>query len=466
MKIMTLEKAFLILLFPTLFSCEDYLEIDAPDHKIISSTVFENDQTAQSALVGMYNQLASVHFSGGGASGVTVLGALSADVVKPIYERNLPYMEFDQHRILPDNFRNLNLWSSAYNVIYMANGLLDGGYNSESISDPVRKRIMGEASFIRAFTYFYLVNLYGDVPLVLTTDYRINSVAERNSEEDVYQQITTDLQTAVDLLNSDYSAGDRTVVNKYAAVALMARVQLYQGNWLEAEMLSRKVIEQSGSYEILEDLNSVFLTGSQEAIWYLSPKGRGLSLTNTQEGASFLIHPMFYFLAQFKLELGFVNSFSSEDKRLMNWIGFHQATSYYFPNKYKIFYSTEEPTEYSMVLRLAEQYLIRAEARAMQDNLSGAISDLDIIRERAGLTLIADTNPGVGKSQLLQLILQERKKELFTEWGHRWFDLKRTGKAEEVFATESSLWQQTDAYYPIPESERMSNPNLTQNGGY
>ena len=458
-------RAVLLLLFVLFVSCEDYLEVDAPDHKIDSATVFSNDQTALSALTGLTNQLASLNFSNGGGTSVTVLAGLSADVLMPVYSTNQAYKEFDEHELLPDNYRNLNLWSSAYNIIYMANSLLEGVENSKDISNDVRNHILGEASFVRAFTFFYLVNLYGEVPLILSTDYRSNSLAERRPVEEVYQQISLDIQTAIDLLDSSFPTGERTVISQHAAIALMARVHLYREDWQQAELYSTQLIEQTETFEIVEDLDSVFLANSKESIWQISPKGRGYSLTNTEEGAAFIIPPFFYFLAQLKLEPGFVNSFSPEDERLENWVGYHQGTSYYFPYKYKVHNSIEEPTEYSMVLRLAEQYLIRAEARAMQNDLSGAISDLDVVRKRAGLPLVADNNQTIGKDELLTLITEERKKELFTEWGHRWLDLQRLEKATEIFGNNPQ-WQETDVLYPIPETERMANPNLTQNNGY
>lgn len=444
-------------------SCEDYLEIDAPGNKIVGSNVFLNEETAKSALVGLYNQLASVNFSSGGISSVTVLGALSSDILKPIYTTNFTYLEFEQHELLPSNFRNESLWSSAYNIIYMTNALLEGVENNQEISDNLRSRIKGEASFVRAFTYFYLTNLYGDVPLILTTDYRSNSLAERNPEEEIFQQVLIDIENAIDNLDTEYATGERTAVNEAAALALMARTQLYLENWKDAELYSTRVLDQTGKYELLEDLDSVFLANSKEAIWQISPEGRGYSLTNTQEGAVFIIHPLTYFLAQFKLDPTFVDSFSSEDKRFKNWIGFHERTGNYFPHKYKIQNSTADATEYSMVLRLAEQYLIRAEARARQGNLSGAISDLNLIRERADLDSVSESV--TGQEELIQLILEERKKELFTEWGHRWLDLKRLGQATEGFG-DSNTWEQTDLLYPIPETEREKNPNLTQNAGY
>ena len=463
MKTIVTKTVIFSLLLMMVTSCEDYLEVDVPKNKIVSSTIFQDDETAQSALTGLFNQLASVNFSGGGPSSVTVLSGLSGDFLTPIYTTNEAYMQFERHELRSDNFRNENIWSSAYNIIYTTNSLLEGVENSNQLSDDVRKKIQGEASFVRAFTYFYLVNLYGDVPLILTTNYRENSLAERNSQEEVYESIVTDLETAIDLLDAEYSNGERTRVNKFAAVALMARVQLYLENWQAAESYSSQILDETEQYKLLEDLNQVFLANSKEAIWQISPEGRGYSLTNTQEGGLFIIHPLYYFLAQFKINKSFVDSFSTEDKRLRDWISFHEGTSFYFPYKYKIQNSTEAVTEYSMVLRLAEQYLIRAEARARQNNLEGATTDLDMLRERAGIETVEEIEPVVGQEELLELILEEKKKELFTEWGHRWLDLKRTQRASEIFI---ETWENQDIYYPIPENERIKNPNLTQNDGY
>src|SRR5690606_29156305 len=132
--------------------------------------------------------------------------------------------------------------------------------------------------------------------------------------------------------------------------------------------------------------------------------------------------------------------------------------------------SVESLAEYSMMLRLGEQYLIRAEARAKQGNLASAISDLDAIRDRAGLPLIADINPAISQNALLDLILHEREVELFSEWGHRWFDLIRAGHADErmviVTPSKGGTWEITDQLLPIPYNEILLNVNLIQNPGY
>jgi hypothetical protein len=138
------------------------------------------------------------------------------------------------------------------------------------------------------------------------------------------------------------------------------------------------------------------------------------------------------------------------------------VTDFYYPYKYKSRLSSG-PAEYYIVFRISEQFLIRSEVRAYLNDLPGSIADLNKIRNRAGLpnTLAND------QSSLLAAIEAERRVELFTEWGHRWFDIKRTGRADLVLANEKGAnWQPTDTLYPIPFGQIQLNQNLTQNPGY
>lgn len=448
-------------------SCEKFVEIDAPDHKITSEEVFSSDETAISAMKGIYNQLSVSSFSNGSTSSITLLAALSADNLRNIRSTNFSRMEFEENEILPTNPNNQNLWASAYNIIFLSNSLLEGIENSDNVSINVKNRLEGEAKFIRAFTYFHLVNLYGEVPLILVTDFQQNELATRDPEEKIYQQIIKDLQASITHLGEEYPGGDRTQVNRFAAMAFLSRVALYLEDWQLAVDMSSQIIAASSTYEVLEDPNQVFLANSREAIWQISPVGRGDAATHTEEGNLFIIHPVFSFFASVQLENDFVATFTVQDKRLLNWISYNEALEAYYSYKYKIWNSNEQPIEeFSMVLRLAEQYLIRAEARAEQDKLKEAIEDIDVIRGRAGIDLVSQSYPGIGKEALLDIILEERRKELFTEWGHRWLDLKRTGRAGEVLGQDNPLWESTDVLYPIPGEERMRNPQLTQNPGY
>ncbi|MFY0255507.1 RagB/SusD family nutrient uptake outer membrane protein [Chitinophaga sp. 30R24] len=157
------------------------------------------------------------------------------------------------------------------------------------------------------------------------------------------------------------------------------------------------------------------------------------------------------------------NAFELGDTRKSKWINSITVlgSAYLYPYKYKS--RTNNNAEFEMVLRLAEQYLIRAEARAQQNNTSQAKEDLDVIRLRAGLTGTTATD----KNSLLLAIEHERQVELFCEWGHRWLDLKRTNRSTAIIGTEKPAgWQDTDVLYPIPQSAVSTNSKLSQNKGY
>lgn len=447
-------------------SCEDFVEPDAPNHIVSSEQVFNTEETARSAMMGIYNQLTRTSFCGGWENSVSVLAGLSSDNLTSLWETNFDYMEFDQHSIIPDNSRNQQLWAGAYNLIYMCNSVLEGIQYAPNLSEELRNSMEGEAKFMRAFSYFYLTNLYNDIPLLLTTDYENNALANQTESAVVYQQILSDLISAEGLTEIDYRDGERRFINKHVVRAFLARVHLYLENYEEAEYWSTQVIAQEDQYQLMDNLNETFLANSPEAIWQISPIGQGGSLSYTYDGYIMIIDPNSASLNPVRLTQDLLGVFDNNDLRRQLWINYDQETDSYYAYKYKDRNSTNNITEYSMVLRLAEQYLIRAEARAKLGNLNGGISDLNIIRDRAGLPSINEEIPNLNMELLLNEILLERRRELYTEWGHRWLDLKRTGNAAEVFENGNTPWQDTDTFYPIPEEERMKNPNLGQNPGY
>ncbi|MDO6761904.1 RagB/SusD family nutrient uptake outer membrane protein, partial [Tamlana sp. 2_MG-2023] len=158
-----------------------------------------------------------------------------------------------------------------------------------------------------------------------------------------------------------------------------------------------------------------------------------------------------------------LNAFEVGDLRYDNWLGniTDGTTTWFFPFKYKVKLSPSLE-EYSMVFRLAEQYLIRAEARAQLNDFSGALLDLNTIRNRAGLP---DVNLS-SQETMLTAIYKERQVELFSEWGHRWYDLKRSNRIDQVLSSVKPQWVSTAKLYPIPIDEVSRNGNITQNPGY
>ncbi len=455
-------KVGLLLLCASVFSsCEKFLAVDPPSTKIPAQVVFQDAAMATSALVGIYlNLYQSASFACGDPQSVVSLAGLSADELKN-NKLQPAFLEFQSNAINPSGSYVRSPWATMYQAIYQANSAIEGLDASTVLSGTLKSQLKGEALFVRAFCYFYLVNLYGDVPLAVTTDYNLNNSLTRSPSTDVYDQIKADLLAAESLMADSYDGTERIRPNRFAATSLLARVYLYTGEWGRAEDKSTKVIE-STLYN-LETLNGTFLSTSKEAIWQIRPYD-GQPYTN--EGYFFGLDAGALYNV---LTDGLMQSFESGDGRKTSWTTSKSSSgvTIYLPNKYKKYQVSGVLNEYSMVIRLAEVYLIRGEARARQNKLPLAIADIDKIRVRAGLPTIQSTNPGISLSNLMLAFEKERRIEFLAEWGHRWLDLKRLNRAEAVLSSKQPGWNNNKLLYPIPASEIRKNKNLNpQNPGY
>lgn len=464
------------ILIINLNSCSNLIKVDPPITSINRDNAFNNDATATAVVTDILAQLSGGNLSLGGSMGnIFLFGGLAADEIKLYAVNNSGFNIFYYNSYSANT--DLRFWNSTYSLIYSANTVIEGLSSNTKLTDGVRIQLLGEAKFIRAFCYFYLINLYGDVPLVLTTDVLKNATLERSSVSMVYSQIFNDLKESQNLLSENYrssnvlnSTSERVRPNKWAAKALLARAYLYNSKFDEAEILATEVIQKSSLFSI-DSLDAVFLKNSNECIWQLQnvTSTRG----NTGEGNIFILpetgpnnddYPVY--LSKFV-----VNCFESSDQRKTHWIDSLKVDSntvYYYPFKYKSGASTPDnmSTEYEMVLRLGEQFLIRSEARAQLGNILGAREDLNVIRKRAGLVETSAND----KEGLLSAILHERQAELFTEWGHRWFDLKRTKSIDSVMnvvAVDKGItWNSDFGLWPIYIQELFADPKLVQNPGY
>ena len=443
-------------IFCLMSSCKKYIQIAPPSNEATSAVVFSDEQSALSTVMGLYYQMSTnglTIFDGG----MSIFAGLSADEFSNTTV-STTYDPFSKNLIPPnETTTNLNrLWRWAYTVIYQTNAIIEGLAKSTALNQSFKDKLTAEAKFCRAFTYFYLVNLYGEVPLLTSTDFRITSVAPRSSTADIYQLIKTDLLFAENLLAASYPEGDIRPT-RFTASALLARLYLFMGDWVNAEIKASLVIN-SNNYSLATDLGNVFLAGSSEAIWQLSHTN-----FNTYEGFTFIPSASASSKPSLALTPALLNSFEPGDQRKTKWTGSKTVSgvTYTYPLKYKI-KNSSTVSEDNMVFRLAEQYLIRAEARAQQNNISGAQSDLNIIRNRAGLT----GTSAIDQASLLLAIEQERRIELFAEWGHRWLDLKRWNQVNAVLGVIKPTWNATAVLYPIPQAEINLNPFLTQNPGY
>lgn len=469
-------------------SCRKLVDIPPPINSITDEAVYSANNTAVSILTGLYVSMSQPSTGGfNGIQGSLVSTSLSADELYLSAGFLGMQSSFFQNDLINDIHSGGNSWAPLYNIVYRCNAAIEGLMASQTLSAGIKQQLLGEAYFIRAFCYFHLVNFFGSVPLAVSTNYKKNTLLARAPVADVYQLIISDLKKAQELLSEEYLNGnvnaptnERIRPTKWAAAALLARAYLYTEDYANAAAQASAVISNNALFS-LPVLNDVFLKNSREAIWQLQPVG---AFFNTEEAKIFIIPPTgIDNINPFYLNPSLIKSFEPDDQRRIpgNWIGeiLIDTTHYYYAYKYKN--NTYNPeinpstgsrfmTEYQMVLRLAEQYLIRAEALAQQDDLAGAIRDLDNIRNRAGLPLIATTNPGIAKEALLDTILHEKQVELFTEWCHRWFDLKRTDRINTVMSIETPLkggvWDSREALYPISISELQKMPNLVQNPGY
>lgn len=460
MKPFKLPGYFIVSSFLFIFfcSCKKFVSIPAPLTQVETSRIFENDQAATAAAVGLYSQMMQTTLTFTNAA-VTIYPALSAD---ELYNTavNADYDLFRSNEIQSSTTGLTRMWTFGYRNIYHSNAVMEGLNNSIALSDSLKKQLRGEMLVVRALNYFYLVNLFGNVPLVTTTHLEDNQSLARFPVAAIYQLIIADLLEAKSLLKESYPSAGRARPNKWAASALLARVYLYLQNWSQAEAEASAVIN-SGSYSLVSNLSSVFLSSSNEAIWQLSPVSTSI---NTGEGNLFIPLSATTKPAFAATDL-LVAAFESNDQRKANWLKSTVVSglSYYYPYKYKIRTGAPPYTEYYMVLRFAELYLIRAEARAKQNSIAGAQDDLNKIRNRAGLP----NTTAITQPLLTTAVEQERRVEFFAEWGHRWFDLKRTARADVILQpVKLPGWQPTDVLYPLPQYELDTNPFLTQNPGY
>lgn len=464
--------AFLVLITISLFSCKKLVEVEPPINGEPAELVFDNDLSAASASTGLL-----ITISGGtsnpftGLSSISVGDGLSADefnlnpsaistILKQLYSNSLAASPY---------------WSTLYSNIFHANAIIEGLENATKLTPRVRNQLLGEAKFIRALCYFYLVEHFGDVPLVLSTDYEVNRQLGRNDVSEVYTQIVNDLESARNSLSDDFLDAnitfptvDRVRPNKWAATALLARIHLFRKEWIKAEELSTIVINNSAKFKLTANLDSSFLKNNTEAIWQLQPLQTG---SNTEDAKVFILtstgpntgsRPVW-------LSQGLLSSFEPTDKRKVSWIKNVTVgtTVYYYSYKYKVNALNSPLTEHLTVLRLPEQFLIRAEARAHLGRVSEGLSDLNLVRRRVGLNDVSTTAPDA----LINYLIKERRVEFFGEWGHRWLDLKRTSQLDSLMnvitPSKGGNWNSHRSLFPIPERDMTLGPNLSpQNPGY
>ncbi|QKJ32855.1 RagB/SusD family nutrient uptake outer membrane protein [Mucilaginibacter mali] len=459
----------LIFLSLLLVSCKKILNVSPPSNQLVTTSVFASDDVAIAAQLAVYSQMKLDNYS------IDKITGLSSDELFT-YATDQTTKDFYTNSLsaVLDETGTGNLWKSHYNYIYEENAILENLGKSTGISSRVKQQLTGEAKFMLGFFYFRLVNLYGNVPLVITTDPKVNASLSRATQTDIYNYIISQLTEALSLLSENYvdassvkTSIDRVRPTKSAASALLARVYLYNKQYSEAGQQATNVINNS-VYKLCS-LDSVFLINNAEAIWQLMQPP---TASATAEGSFFVLTAAPSGSNTSTISTLLLSAFENGDSRRTKWIGTFGtgASAIYFNNKYKAGpNATGAPKEYSVVFRLAEQYLIRAEVRAQQNDLIGAIADVNAVRKRTGLSGLPLT---LTQPDVIKAIYHERQVEFFCE-AHRWFDLKRSGMIDLVMGGPNGVckakggnWQSYQQLYPVPVTDITNNSNILQNPGY
>ncbi|RKR80360.1 putative outer membrane starch-binding protein [Mucilaginibacter gracilis] len=307
----------LVLLVCVLISgCKKFVDVGAPSNQLVTATVFTSDNTVNSALAGMYYSFAisksyDLQFS------MSFLTGCSADEAQ--YTTSGSSLDaFIQNTVQADDGYVSSMWTSCYSSVYQANAIIAGINNSTGgISDAMKTEALGEAKFMRALCYFYLVNLWGDVPMPLTPDRAISNSLSRSAKAVVYQQIISDLTDAKASLLADYSysSSQRTRPNKYAAAALLARVYLYNSDWVNAEANATFVIS-APSFSLLStaNLGGIFVKNNTEAILQFDASPSGTAGQGyTTEGQYFTLD--ITTIPDYQLSSSLFKAFESGDRR-------------------------------------------------------------------------------------------------------------------------------------------------------
>jgi hypothetical protein len=426
-------------------SCKKYLT-ETPNNALPSTQAITDAGTARAAILGAYDAVQGYY-----AGNYPTLGTMPADNV--IFNGTLSqYLQLDQNAIPADNVITVAVYQGIYKAINTANSVIAyvPGVNDPLLTATEKNKILGEAYFIRALGYFDLGRGWGGVQLQLkpTGDLSALKGIKRSSLDSTYQQVEADLTLAEQLLPEDATTRNRA--QQSTARALRARLDLYRQNWASAESYATQVINNT-KYALVKPYQSFFtapflttesvfeLTFSSNDknsfwnLWYPSSAGGQYTLKPSTTIVTKLSDP----------------AIGGSRNALIAGSG---------SNVYGVLYNTTSTsTDPSYVIRIAELYLIRAEARAQQNDLSGALSDLNIIRARAGVP----ASTAVTQADILQAIEDENSVEFAFE-AHRWFDLVRTKRAGVVLGvTNTNYW-----LFPIPLTDVLADPDVSQNTGY
>ncbi|MFL9845143.1 RagB/SusD family nutrient uptake outer membrane protein [Flavobacterium rhizosphaerae] len=453
---------------------EDFLDVDAREN--IAEEDSGETQTPEAFVNGTYGLLTEWDYAFS-YLGITEIISDNADKGSSPSDTGSDKLQLDNLEFTSSAGSFGAMWTNWYKSIGRATYAIEYTENYGLTDEGYKNRLIGEAKFLRALNYFWLVRGWGDVPLQ-----HIN-LEERAPKADVYAYIEEDLLDAITKLpaKSQYAPTDLGRATKGAAQALLSKVYLYEQKWQQAYDMAQTVIN-SGEYSLEQDYAVLWRASSEngsESIFEVQARGENIahgvqqySQTQGARGTSGwgwgFNTPSQNLLDAFNVEGDAIRRdatiiFAGETL----WDGREVSPSVENPMYNEKAYSSANAGDSDgdkniRILRLAEIYLIAAEAANELGNTSAALANLNTVRERVNLADATAAN----QTDLRQAIWKERRLELAFEHD-RWFDLIRTGQAASAMAAAGKNFiVGTHELFPIPYNQLIQTPAMQQNPGY
>jgi starch-binding outer membrane protein, SusD/RagB family len=454
-------------------SCKKVIE-QTPSNTIFREGFWKTEQDAQTSLAGTYARLRDVlnqsnrHY---------YYGDIPADVFVS-FAGDLSFLPEISRGIYTAAYQDqLRDWRPFYKISAMANLVIEKvpqipASAFKNGGEAARDRVVGEALFIRALTYFYLTRIWGDVVYVTTVEKDTESEPNqaKTNKETVLAGCIKDLVEASAKLQFGYASGNERAVkaNKGSALALLAHIYAWTGDYENAEKAADQVIT-NGGYTLLpmSQMPALFKGKSTESIFEIEFESSNNEGNRNGIAEELLVDPYIrnknnaWFIDQTQLTMIYGDTTSTtKDKRVAAF--FERSGNNVFSKKYSsVFYkdlanfADVRFDDNIVIFRLSDIMLLRAEALVKLNRFSDARELLDAVRLRAGLDRSTATD-----AQLYDEVFMERCRELFLE-GHKYWDMLRTKHfpshlTQEEFNQGAHLW-------PIQKEVFLDNNKLTQN---
>lgn len=438
-------------------ACADSILDKDPISSFSAQGFYKNAGDAQAGVYGIYNAMQStfrINFA--------YWGEGRADAVETNHAGD-PFA-LRQNTLTP--IITSSNWNNLYTVISRANYAIK--YIPEVFEDEtgaLRNQLMGQSRALRAIAYFYLVRVWGDVPFTLEPYESVQQdlFLPTTDKEVILDQIVDDLLYASEFCAPSYGGErDRVLITRGGADGMLTQVYMWRKQYEDAITAAARVIGNPlYSLVSISNWNNMFSAGlSSESIFEV---GYNEVQTNSMRVLYALGSDADYFPSQ-----RFMDSFEDGDLRRPKIWDNTQVQ----PRKiWKFFgegFNDESPDPSAnniLLVRLADVLLLKAEAHARLGQNPEALTLLNSIRNRAGLTGLDEATAAQSYGDVTAAIMHERSIELCYE-GHRWFDLVRTDKAIEVMQPINGLSDPRNILWPIHEDAINRNPNLVQNEFY